>query len=97
MAMRSHGHTSVVFFPQKLSMKFTVAATTLISLAPAVLGLTVNAQGNAVQCQPLLLTWSDGTPPYFLTLIPAGQVSAPPLETFPTQTGNELAWVVDLK
>ncbi|KAF9791019.1 hypothetical protein BJ322DRAFT_1039267 [Thelephora terrestris] len=76
-------------------MKFTVAAAALISLVPAVLGLTINTPGSVVQCQPVLLTWSGGTPPYYLSLIPAGQVSAPALETFPTQNGTQLTWTVD--
>lgn len=76
-------------------MKFTITAAALIALVPAVLGLTINTPSSVVQCQPVLLTWSGGTPPYYITLIPAGQVSAPALETFPTQTGNSLTWIVD--
>jgi len=76
-------------------MKFAVAAATFISLLPAVLGLTINTPSGVVQCQPILLTWSGGTPPYYLSLIPAGQVTAPALETFPVQNGTQLTWTVD--
>ncbi|EIN10151.1 hypothetical protein PUNSTDRAFT_132256 [Punctularia strigosozonata HHB-11173 SS5] len=32
--------------------------------------------------EPIQLTWSDGTAPYFLSLLPGGQPSATPLESF---------------
>jgi len=76
-------------------MKFSVAAATLVSLLPAVLGLTINTPSSVVQCQPVLLSWAAGTPPYYLSLIPAGQVSAPALLTFPTQNGTSLTWIVN--
>jgi len=77
-------------------MKLTVAAATFISFLPAVLGaLTINTPASLVQCQPILLMWSGGTPPYYLSLIPAGQVSAPALYNFPTQNGTQLTWTVD--
>jgi len=78
-------------------MKFSFAIATLVSLVPAVLGLTINTPTNVVQCQPILLSWSDGQAPYFLSLIPPGQVSATAIKTFPTQEGTTLTWTVDLQ
>ncbi|KAF9645104.1 hypothetical protein BDM02DRAFT_3101865 [Thelephora ganbajun] len=76
-------------------MKFSAAAAILLSLIPAALGLTINTPTNVVQCRDL--TWAAGTAPYFLSLLPAGQVSAPAIKTFPTQQGTELTWIVDLE
>ncbi|KAF9791016.1 hypothetical protein BJ322DRAFT_420232 [Thelephora terrestris] len=78
-------------------MKFIVAVATLVSLLPATLGLNITTPYSAVvvQCQPVLLTWFGGTPPYYVFLIPDRQIAAPALETFPTQNGNQLTWVVD--
>jgi len=91
--------TTRLAFPSSLylAMKFSVAAATLVSLVPAVLGLTINTPTNVVQCQPILLNWADGTAPYFLSLIPPGQVSAAAIKTFPTQQGTSLTWTVDLE
>ncbi|RDB26383.1 hypothetical protein Hypma_006512 [Hypsizygus marmoreus] len=77
-------------------MKFLATAVTLVSLVPVILGLTINTPTGVVQCQPILLTWADGTAPYFLSAIPAGQPSAAAVKTFPTQNGNSFTWNVDL-
>ncbi|KAG5720756.1 hypothetical protein E4T56_gene4993 [Termitomyces sp. T112] len=77
-------------------MKSFVALATLLSLAQSIVALTVNTPSNVVSCQPTLLTWSDGQAPFFLSIIPGGQVSAPALKTFPTQNGNSITWIVDL-
>ncbi|KAF5371859.1 hypothetical protein D9615_009566 [Tricholomella constricta] len=77
-------------------MKFLVAAATLVSVVPRILALTINTPTNVVQCQPILLTWADGEPPYFLSAIPGGQPSAAAIKTFPNQNGNTFTWNVDL-
>jgi len=69
----------------------------LLLLAPAISALTINTPTNVVMCQPYKFTWSGGESPYYLSLIPAQQVTAPPLKVFPTQTGTEYSWLVDLQ
>ncbi|KAK4689077.1 hypothetical protein P7C73_g1046, partial [Tremellales sp. Uapishka_1] len=48
------------------------------------------------QCQPVLLSWSGGTGPYFVAVIPGGQSSAAALKDFGHQTGTSLTWTVDI-
>ncbi|THH14215.1 hypothetical protein EW146_g6097 [Bondarzewia mesenterica] len=78
-------------------MKSFAIVASLVSLLPAVLGLTVDTPASVVQCEPVLLTWHDGTPPYFLSFVPANQPSAPAIKSFPQQSGTSLTWLVDLQ
>ncbi|KAH9959606.1 hypothetical protein BC827DRAFT_493423 [Russula dissimulans] len=65
------------------------------SLASA---FTINTPTNPVVCQPLQFTWStEGSQsPYFLSLLPGGQPTAPAFKQFPPQQGSSYVWVVDL-
>lgn len=77
-------------------MKTFATVFALVALVPGILGLTINTPSNIVACQPILLNWSDGTGPYYLSILPGGQPSAPAIKTFPTQTGTSLTWNVDI-
>ncbi|KAI0701200.1 hypothetical protein BC835DRAFT_1265345 [Cytidiella melzeri] len=46
--------------------------------------------------EPAQITWQGGAPPYYVSLIPAGQPSASPIKQFDQQNGNSLTWTVDL-
>lgn len=59
--------------------------------------LTLLAQAALVQCQPVQLSWTTGTPPYYPAVIPAGQPSAQALVTFPQQDTTVATWVVNLE
>ncbi|KAF8501709.1 hypothetical protein F5888DRAFT_1262779 [Russula emetica] len=61
---------------------------------PAVSAFTVNTPMAPVICQPLQITWSSegSSPPYYLSLIPAGQPSASALKQFPPQQGTSYTW-----
>ncbi|KAG2367047.1 hypothetical protein BDR07DRAFT_1394689 [Suillus spraguei] len=78
-------------------MKFATIFVALVSAVPAVFGLTINTPADVVECQPILLTWSGGASPYYLTLVPGGQSMASPIKSFPTQTGTSYTWNVDLQ
>jgi len=79
-------------------MKFITLITALATVLPAVLGqLTINTPPNAVECEPTMFTWSGGTAPYYLALLPGGQASAAPLKQFPTQTSTSYSWLVDIQ
>ncbi|KAF8573486.1 hypothetical protein K439DRAFT_1642966 [Ramaria rubella] len=69
-----------------------------LALVPAVIAqsLMVNTPTGVVECEPVQITWTGGTPPYFLSFVPAGQSSAPAIKQFPTQNGNEFTWNADL-
>ncbi|EIN04875.1 hypothetical protein PUNSTDRAFT_107721 [Punctularia strigosozonata HHB-11173 SS5] len=71
---------------------------TLAVLASGALAQTfmINTPTSAVQCQPVLLSWQGGAPPYFLSVLPGGQPSAAALEDLGEQTGTSLTWTVDI-
>ncbi|KAG9026566.1 hypothetical protein FRB95_008688 [Tulasnella sp. JGI-2019a] len=61
--------------------------------------ITVNTPSHVVQCQPVLLTWSGGTAPYYVTAIPSGQlvVAVSPLESISSGTSDTwVTWTVAL-
>ncbi|TRM65116.1 hypothetical protein BD626DRAFT_490968 [Schizophyllum amplum] len=73
-------------------MKFLVAAASLIA---AVQALTINTPASLTVCQPSLLSWADGSTPYFLTILPGGQTSGA-LKTFDQTDATSITWNVDL-
>ncbi|TFY77918.1 hypothetical protein EWM64_g6098 [Hericium alpestre] len=77
---------------------FTVIAA-LAAVVPAVVGqqLTVNTPANVVQCEPVQITWSSTTPPYYLSFVPANQPTAPAIKQFPPQQETSYTWLVDLQ
>ncbi|KAJ8589008.1 hypothetical protein M405DRAFT_768264 [Rhizopogon salebrosus TDB-379] len=78
-------------------MKPTTVFAALLSVVPAAFALTVNTPASVVECQPTLFSWSGGTGPYYLTLVPGGQSMAAPIKSFPTQTGTSYTWIADLQ
>ncbi|PPQ67534.1 hypothetical protein CVT25_006075 [Psilocybe cyanescens] len=78
-------------------MKYFTTVAALVSVIPGILSMTINTPTSVVQCQPQLLSWSDGQAPYYLTIIPGGQPSAAPLKSFDTQSSTSITWIVDLK
>ncbi|KAL5503859.1 hypothetical protein ACEPAH_7930 [Sanghuangporus vaninii] len=77
-------------------MKSFAAIALFASLAAQVYALTVNTPTSVVQCQPVLLTWTDGTAPYYPSIIPGGQVSASALKSFDSTSATQLTWTVDI-
>jgi len=77
-------------------MKYFAVAIAALAAAPSVMGFTINTPSNIVQCQPFQFTWTAGQGPYYLSLIPAGQPTAPAIKVFPEQTGLTYTWIVDL-
>ncbi|KDR76330.1 hypothetical protein GALMADRAFT_247719 [Galerina marginata CBS 339.88] len=78
-------------------MKYFTTISAFVSVIPGILSLTINTPTSVVQCQPQMLTWADGTAPYYITIIPAGQPGAAPIKSFDTQTGKSLTFTVDIK
>ncbi|CAE6463915.1 unnamed protein product [Rhizoctonia solani] len=77
----------------------SVAALYALALAGAAMAqstMTVATPASVVQCQPVALSWSGGTAPYFPSIIPGQQAGAAALKEFPSQTGTTLTWTVDL-
>lgn len=71
-------------------------ALVLAGVAAAQSTMTVNTPASVVQCQPVQLSWSGGTAPYFPSIIPGQQPGAAALKEFASQTGTSLTWNVDL-
>ncbi|KAK7690852.1 hypothetical protein QCA50_005954 [Cerrena zonata] len=71
-------------------MKSASALLFSVALATAALAqdLRIETPIGPVVCQPILLTWSGGTPPYFLP-------SAQPLEQFTNLQGTTFSWTVN--
>ncbi|WWC60430.1 uncharacterized protein I303_103002 [Kwoniella dejecticola CBS 10117] len=60
-------------------------------------GLTINTPASLVQCQPASITFSEGTAPYILAVIPGGQVSAAAIETIGDNLSTSpITWNVNL-
>ncbi|KAF8348813.1 hypothetical protein F5887DRAFT_536392 [Amanita rubescens] len=76
--------------------KFFLTAIAIISLVPAIASLTINTPAGVVQCQPTLLTWSGGTPPYYLTLLPGGQVAGEPIQSFDATDDTSKTWLANV-
>jgi hypothetical protein len=72
-----------------------LAAVALLSLVAATQAV-INTPSSLVTCEPTLLSWDATTAPYYLTVIPAGEPSATPLENLGTITGTQYTWNVDL-
>ncbi|WVQ71661.1 hypothetical protein IAR50_001201 [Cryptococcus sp. DSM 104548] len=58
--------------------------------------LTINSPASLIECQPASLTWSDGTAPYYLAIIPGGEVSASAYESFDAVDSSPYTWTVNL-
>ncbi|BEJ17332.1 hypothetical protein CspHIS471_0607330 [Cutaneotrichosporon sp. HIS471] len=77
-------------------------ATVFTSLLMAVAvwaqdGPRIETPASVVQCQPARLMWSGGSPPYWITVIPAGQAGAAPIMTLKdSTTDTSMTWNVNL-
>ncbi|KAJ3507014.1 hypothetical protein NLJ89_g6537 [Agrocybe chaxingu] len=89
-----------------------LAAVLLAATSAVAQQLTVNTPLSVVVCQPLLITWTGGTPPYFLvrrnadfvigstltspSLLPGNEPSANAILDFGTLTTTQLSWNVNI-
>ncbi|WWD16388.1 hypothetical protein CI109_100814 [Kwoniella shandongensis] len=75
-----------------LSNLFAVAV-----LAGTAFAQSVNTPASLVECQPASITFSGGTSPYILAVIPGGQVSAAAIETLSDSLSTSpFTWNVNL-
>ncbi|AAW40819.1 hypothetical protein CNA02520 [Cryptococcus deneoformans JEC21] len=75
---------------------FARAFILLTAVAGVLADLTVSSPATLIECQPALLSWSGGTAPYYLAIIPGGEASAASLKDFGEQSGTSLTWTVDI-
>ncbi|KAE9398122.1 hypothetical protein BT96DRAFT_822454 [Gymnopus androsaceus JB14] len=77
-------------------MKFFAVSVVAASLLPSILALTVNTPTSLITCEPSLLEWSGGTAPYYVSILPGGDVSGSALRTFDATNATEYTWTVDI-
>jgi hypothetical protein len=57
--------------------------------------LIIDTPSNVGACTRPILTWSGGSPPYFLAVYPGGQPNAAPLQNLGVQAGTFFSWLVN--
>lgn len=64
---RSRAHTT----PQPIpTMASKTSPILFLSFVSSIYALTINTPASVVECQPLQLSWSNGSAPYYLAVIP---------------------------
>ena len=80
-------------------VKIASAAAGAVVFAAAVAGqATINTPPSITQCQPAALQWTGATGAVRIAILPAGQVSAAPIENLPDQSGasGSYVWTVNV-
>ncbi|KZT73140.1 hypothetical protein DAEQUDRAFT_662878 [Daedalea quercina L-15889] len=54
------------------------------------------ADRAGISSEPVLISWSSGTAPYFLSLVPGTDTGASPVKNFGELDGTSYTWTVDL-
>ncbi|KAK4703546.1 hypothetical protein P7C70_g2670, partial [Phenoliferia sp. Uapishka_3] len=76
-----------------VSYKFVTAAA-LVASASAI---TINSPTGLTTCEPSAITWSGGTAPYYVTILPGGEVSGTVLETLVSDSSaTTYTWNVNI-
>ncbi|KAG8974110.1 hypothetical protein FRC05_007858 [Tulasnella sp. 425] len=68
----------------------TTASVAQTTGPAAVADPTINTPSGVQQCLPVQLTFSGTAPPFIITIVPAGQAGAAPLETVGASNGTSL-------
>ncbi|KAH7921038.1 hypothetical protein BV22DRAFT_1114618 [Leucogyrophana mollusca] len=76
-------------------MKSSFASLTLFLVGVLAQQFTINTPANVVECQPTLLAWSGGTPPYYLSVLPGSSPTAAALENLGELNGTSVTWTVN--
>ncbi|KAF8520240.1 hypothetical protein BU17DRAFT_65583 [Hysterangium stoloniferum] len=75
-------------------MQIIATVASLLALAATVVGRFISTLSA---CQPSLVTYGGGTPPYIISAFPAGVTTGNPLlEIAPSATGTSFTWNVNL-
>ncbi|BGO89919.1 hypothetical protein NBRC10512_003758 [Rhodotorula toruloides] len=82
-------------------MRITTTVAALVAAAGSALAqssLLINTPTALFQCQPYLVTWGGGQAPYFVRVLPGGQLSAAPLATLDQQptSDTQYTWTVNI-
>ncbi|KAL0061932.1 hypothetical protein AAF712_011216 [Marasmius tenuissimus] len=63
---------------------------------PAPEAVTINTPTNLVTCEPTILNWSGGTPPYFLSMQDGNNFNGPAIKRFDQQSTTSFTWTVSV-
>ncbi|CDS01144.1 hypothetical protein [Sporisorium scitamineum] len=86
-------------YPSLATMfKFSVLLATVLAAASTASAASINTPTALVQCQPVLLQWSDAQGTVYVSVLPGKQVSAAPLVSFSPQSAgtDSIKWVPNL-
>ncbi|KAF5342616.1 hypothetical protein D9611_001586 [Ephemerocybe angulata] len=76
--------------------RLATAVAILGALAGAMAQVTVNTPLSVVVCQPVQFTWTGGQAPYFFSILPGNQPTAPALVDFGKLDGTSQSWTANL-
>lgn len=76
-------------------MKTTFVAITLF-VSCALAQFSINTPSNVVECEPTLLTWSGGTGPYTLSIVPGASPNGAAIENLGQQNTTSVTWVCNI-
>ncbi|KAJ6618939.1 hypothetical protein B0H10DRAFT_2217210 [Mycena sp. CBHHK59/15] len=80
---------------QSFFLLLAAALGTSAAVAPrAPLEISTPVPG-AAQCEPMLITWSGGNPPYVVVYARTNPIQPTPLVDFGLVTGTSLVWIVN--
>lgn len=68
-----------------VKMKYIAATSALLASA---LAAKITSPPQITQCRNIAIKWTEGEGDIYITVIPAGNVAAEPLEAFPKQSGS---------
>ncbi|KAA1467516.1 hypothetical protein DENSPDRAFT_832592 [Dentipellis sp. KUC8613] len=74
------------------SMFTSLVATALFVAGALAQTFTVNTPSNAVVCQPLQISWSGGSGPFFLSVLPGADPTGAALEDFGQVNSSPFTW-----
>jgi hypothetical protein len=77
-------------------MKSISIASVALFVAGALAQFTINTPSNVVECQPSLISWSGGTAPYYLSVLPGASPNGAAIESFPATNSTSLTWTVNI-
>jgi hypothetical protein len=76
----------------------TTVALLAFAAAAAAQDLVINTPQGVIACEPTLITWSGGTPPYFVSLLDGNDVNGAAIDTLQNNvTATSFTWQVNYK
>ncbi|KAG1747242.1 uncharacterized protein EDB91DRAFT_1117147 [Suillus paluster] len=74
----------------------TSVTSLVFFIAGALAQFTINTPSNVVECEPTLISWSGGTAPYFLSILPGATPNGAALENLGQQNSTSVTWTCNI-